>query len=373
MSSHTMIYEAIPRYLSVLTLLPLLACTQKEKAPSAEATAALGSAPAKPENIAINGAGATFPFPLYSKWMAAYNQLRPNVKINYQSIGSGGGIRQITAGTVDFGATDAPMTEEEAKKAPRKILHIPTTLGAVVVTYNLDGVSQPLKLTPEALASIYLGKTKKWNAPEIANENKDLKLPAKDIAIVYRSDGSGTTAVFTDYLVKVSSEFKDKVGQGKSVKWPAGLGAKGNEGVTGQVKSTPNSIGYVELVYATQNKMPVAQLKNAAGNYVTPSIAATTAAAAGVDLPAELYASVTNATGKDAYPISAYTYLLLFEDLQDPTKGSALADFVWWAIHDGQRECEPLGYAPLPAKVVSQVEAALKTLRVGEKKALTVQ
>lgn len=366
-------YATISRTLTALTLMPLVACGKKDAAPNSEGAASAVSAQEKAEPIAINGAGATFPFPLYSKWMSAYNQLRPNVKINYQSIGSGGGIRQITAGTVDFGATDAPMTDDELKKAPRKILHIPTTLGAVVITYNLEGVSGPLKLTPEALASIYLGKIHKWNAPEILKENQGLKLPAKDIAVVYRSDGSGTTAVFTDYLVKISPEFKDKVGQGKSVKWPVGLGAKGNEGVTGQVKTTPNSIGYVELVYASQNKMPVAQLKNVAGNFVTPSVAATTAAAAGVELPEALFASVTNATGADAYPISAYTYLLVFEDLVDPAKGPALADFIWWAIHDGQKECEPLGYAPLPAKVVAQVEASLKSLKVKDKPALTVQ
>lgn len=368
-----MTYATISRTLTALALLPLAACEKKEPSAHSGGAAALASAPVKAESIGINGAGATFPFPLYSKWMDAYNRLRPNVKINYQSIGSGGGIRQVTAGTVDFGASDSPMTEDEVKKAPRKILHIPTTLGAVVITYNLEGVSEPLKLTPETLASIYLGKTKKWNAPEIVKENQGLKLPAKDIAVVYRSDGSGTTAVFTDYLVKVSPEFKDKVGEGKSVKWPVGLGAKGNEGVTGQVKTTPNTIGYVELVYASQNKMAVAQLKNASGNFVTPSVAATTAAAAGVDLPAELYASITNAAGESAYPISAYTYLLVFEDLVDPIKGPALADFMWWAIHDGQKECEPLGYAPLPAKVVAQVESSLKSLKVKDKPALTVQ
>jgi phosphate transport system substrate-binding protein len=368
-----MTYRTISRTLTTLALLPLAACEKKEPAAHSEGAASVVSAPVKTETIAINGAGATFPFPLYSKWMDSYNRLRPNVKINYQSIGSGGGIRQITAGTVDFGASDTPMTEDEIQKAPRKILHIPTTLGAVVITYNLEGVSGPLRLTPETLANIYLGKTKRWNAPEIAKENQGLNLPAKDIAVVYRSDGSGTTAVFTDYLVKVSPEFKQRVGQGKSVKWPVGLGAKGNEGVTGQVKTTPNTIGYVELVYASQNKMAVAQLKNASGNFITPSIAATTAAAAGVDLPAELHASVTNAAGENAYPISAYTYLLVFEDLVDPVKGPAMADFMWWAIHDGQKDCESLGYAPLPASVVKQVEASLKSLKVKDKPALTVQ
>jgi len=357
--------------LSAIGLFALAACSKKEAAPSE----AVGSAavPIKDEPVSLNGAGATFPFPLYSKWMSEYGQLRPNVKINYQSIGSGGGIRQILAGTVDFGASDAPMNDREMKKAPRKLLHIPTTLGAVVITYNLEGVSAPLKLTPEALSGIYLGTVKKWNSPLIAKENQGVNLPAKDIAVVYRSDGSGTTAVFTDYLAKVSPEFKEKVGQGKSVKWPVGLGAKGNEGVTGQVKTTPNTIGYVEFAYAVQNKMPVAELKNAAGNFVKPSIAATTAAAAGVDLPESLHASVTDAKGPDAYPISSYTYLLVFEDLVDPKKGPALAEFLWWAIHDGQKDCEALEYAPLPKKVVAQVEARLKELRVGNKKILAAE
>jgi phosphate transport system substrate-binding protein len=265
------------------------------------------------------------------------------------------------------------MTDDEQKKAPRKIVHIPTTLGSVVLTYNVEGVSQPLKLTSEVISDIYLGKIKRWNDVKITHENVGIKLPAKDIAVVYRSDGSGTTAVFTDYLAKVSTEFKEKVGQGKSVKWPAGLGAKGNEGVTGQVKTTPNTIGYVEYAYATQNQMPMAEIKNAAGKFVAPSVAATTAAAAGVELPDELYASVSNAAGADAYPISAYTYLLVYEDLVSPVKGPAIANFVWWAIHDGQAQCEPLGYARLPEKVVTQVEAKLRKLRVGTVPALTVK
>jgi phosphate transport system substrate-binding protein len=357
----------------VITASTLLGCSKKEESTSAEAAVSAETVAPKVQSVSINGAGATFPFPLYSKWMAEYNQLRPNVKINYQSIGSGGGIRQITAGTVDFGGTDAPMTEDELKKVPRKILHIPTTLGSVVITYNVEGVSQPLKLTAEAISEIYLGKVKKWNDPKIVNENEGVKLPAKDIAVVYRSDGSGTTAVFTDYLAKVSSEFKGKVGQGKSVKWPAGLGAKGNEGVTGQVKTTPNTIGYVEYAYATQNHLPMAEVQNAAGKFVAPSVLATTAAAAGVELPSELYASVTNAVGTEAYPIASYTYMLVYEDLVDPTKGPILADFLWWAIHDGQSQCEPLGYAKLPAKVVAQVENRLKSLRVGDKPALSVK
>jgi phosphate transport system substrate-binding protein len=354
-------------------LLLLSACSGGDQKASAAEKASASKAHRKESSIAINGAGATFPYPLYSKWMSAYNQLRPNIKINYQSIGSGGGIRQIIAGTVDFGATDAPMTPDEVSKVPHKILHVPMALGSVAVTYHLDGLTTPLNLSPGNLAGIFLGKIKRWNAPEIARENRAAKLPARDIAVVYRSDGSGTTAVFTDYLAKVSSEFKETVGQGKSVKWPVGLGAKGSEGVAGQVKTTPNAIGYVELIYATQNQMPSAQLKNASGKYVGPSIASTTAAAAGVELPGEMYASITDVAGEQAYPISSYTYLLVYEDLVDPTKGQALAEFLWWAVHDGQKECEQLGYSPLPVKVVAAVEGRLKELRVGEKKILAVR
>lgn len=364
------------RFISIATVAllgPMLfGCDKKEEARTL-AGASAEVAARKPQEISLNGAGATFPFPLYSKWMADYNRLYPNVKINYQSIGSGGGIRQFIAGTVDFGATDAPMTEDEQKKAPHRVVHLPTTLGSVVLTYNVEGVTVPIKLTAEAIAGIYLGNVKRWNDDRIASENPTIKFPAKDISVVYRSDGSGTTAVFTDYLAKVSPAFKDTVGQGKSVKWPVGLGAKGNEGVTGQVKTAPNTIGYVEYAYATQNKMPMAEVKNAAGRYVAPSVSATTAAAAGVDLPAELHASVTNAAGEDAYPIASYTYVLVYEDLVDTSKGPALAEFLWWAIHDGQRHCEPLGYASLPPKVVSQVENQLKKLRVSDKLALTVK
>jgi phosphate transport system substrate-binding protein len=347
--------------------LSFLGCSKK---PAGQEGPAGATEHATLENIALTGAGATFPYPLYSKWMSDYHTLHPNVEINYQSIGSGGGIRQITAHTVDFGASDAPMTTEEIQKAPAKIQHIPTTLGAVCVTYHLAGVSVPLKLEPDVLADIYLGKIKKWNDARLAADNSAIKLPAADIAVVYRSDGSGTTAVFTDYLSKVSPEFKEKVGQGKSVKWPLGLGAKGNEGVTGQVKTTPNTIGYVELAYAVQNKLPTAALKNKAGEFIQPSIEAVTAAAAGVVLPDTLTASITNSGSPKAYPISSYTYLLVYEDMRDLTKGKALAEFLWWAIHDGQRDCAPLNYAPLPAAVVAKVEVRLKSLMAAGKPAL---
>jgi phosphate transport system substrate-binding protein len=326
--------------------------------------------PSQAGPISLNGAGATFPYPLYSKWIAEYNKQFPNIQINYQSIGSGGGIRQIIAGTVDFGATDAPMKEDEAKQAPGKLLHIPTTIGAVVLCYNLPDVKETLKLTPEVLADIYLGKIKKWNDPRIAADNGGSKLPDKEIAVVYRTDGSGTTNVYTDYLSAVSAEWKDKVGAGKSVKWPVGLGAKGNEGVTGQLKTTPYTIGYTERAYATQNKLPMAELKNKSGKFVAPTTPAMSAAAEGVEMPAELYVSLVNSAADSAYPIAGYTYLLVYADAKDGTKGEAIAKYLWWALHDGQKFAESLDYAPLPAKVVTLVEARLKQLSAGGKKLL---
>jgi phosphate transport system substrate-binding protein len=318
----------------------------------------------------ISGAGATFPYPIYAKWADSYKK-ETGVGLNYQSIGSGGGIRQVVAGTVDFGASDAPMKAEEAKGAPGKILHIPTTIGAVVVTYNVEGVTQNLKLTPEVLAGIFLGDIKKWDDAKIAGLNEGVKLPAKDIAVVYRSDGSGTTAVFTDYLAAVSPTWKEKVGAGKSVKWPVGLGAKGNEGVTGQVKTTPGSIGYIEFAYATQNKLPTAQIQNKAGKFVPPSQDAASAAAAGVEMPDDLHVSIVNAAGDATYPIASYTYLLVYEDSKDSAKGEALAKFLWWATHDGQKFAAGLDYAPLPPSVVTKIEARLKTLKSGSKPLLT--
>src|SRR6476620_11232396 len=257
-------------------------------------------------SVSLTGAGATFPNPLYQKWLSEYEKLRSNVKIDYQSIGSGGGIKQLKEQTVDFGASDSPMKDEDLKSAPGEILHVPTVLGAVVITYNLSGVNQPLRFSPEVIADIFLGKVKKWNDAKIAADNPGVTLPTNDITVVHRSDGSGTSAVFTDYLSKVSAEWKDKVGTGTSPSWPVGLGGKGNEGVTGQVKNTPNTIGYVELAYAVQNKLPVAHIKNAAGSFIEPSIDAVTAAAAGslATTPEDLRVSITNATGADAYPIS---------------------------------------------------------------------
>jgi phosphate transport system substrate-binding protein len=345
-----------------LVVLGLVACRGKPD-PQPAAGANPGQAN-HAEPVSVNGAGATFPYPLYSKWIAEYGKANTNVRINYQSIGSGGGIRQMIAGTVDFGATDAPMSEEEAKGSPKKIVHVPTTLGAVVLAYNLEGVAD-LKLSPEVLAGIYLGTIKKWNDPKIVADNPDTKLPAKDMNAVFRSDGSGTTAVFTDYLSKVSAEFKDKVGAGKSVSWPGGVGAKGNEGVTGQVKTTPGSIGYLELAYATQNQLSMAALRNKAGEFIKPSIEATSAAASGVALPESLTVSITDSPAPGAYPISAYTYIIVHEDTTDATKGKSVAEFLWWAIHAGQQFAGPLQYAPLPPATVELVEKRIKSLTSG--------
>ncbi|HET6850858.1 MAG TPA: phosphate ABC transporter substrate-binding protein PstS [Pyrinomonadaceae bacterium] len=318
-------------------------------------------------SVSLQGAGATFPNPLYQKWLSEYGRAHSNVKIDYQSIGSGGGIKQLKEQTVDFGASDAPMKDEDLKSAPGEILHIPTVLGAVVITYNLQGVSQPLRFSPEALADIFLGKIKKWNDPKIAADNPGVTLPTTDITVVHRSDGSGTSAVFTDYLSKVSSEWKEKVGSGTSPNWPTGIGGKGNEGVTGQVKNTPNTIGYVELAYAVQNKLPVAQIKNAGGNFITPSIDTVTAAASAsaANTPDDLRVSITNAAGTDAYPISSYTYIIVYKDQKDAAKGKALVDFLWWGIHDGENYAKELQYAPLPADIVKRAEAKINSVTAG--------
>ena len=358
------------RKLLVGLLFSLVACKGNQAAPTPVASE---SAPTvkNGEAISLTGAGATFPYPLYSKWISEYYKLNPNVKINYQSIGSGGGIRQITANTVDFGATDAPMKEDEAKQAPSKLFHIPATIGAVVIAYNLPEVTGTLKLTPEVLVGIYAGKIKTWNDPKIKADNAELKLPAKEISVVYRTDGSGTTAVFTDYLGKISPEWTEKVGVGKVVKWPTGLGAKGNEGVTGQVKTTPYTIGYIERAYASQNKLPMAELKNKAGKFVAPTIEAMSAAADAVEVPEELFVSLSNADSEAAYPITSYSYLLVYEDAKDAVKGEALAKYVWWGLHDGQKFAKDLDYAPIPAKVLTKVEGRLRELRSGDKKLLT--
>ncbi len=315
-------------------------------------------------SVTLQGAGATFPAPLYQKWLSEYGNLHPNLKMDYQSIGSGGGIKQIKEQTVDFGASDSPMSDADLKSAPGEIVHIPTVLGAVVITYNLEGMKQPLRFSPEVISDIFLGKIKKWNDPKIAADNAGVTLPANDITVVHRSDGSGTSAVFTDYLSKVSAEWKEKVGAGVSPSWPTGIGGKGNEGVTGQVKNTPNTIGYVELAYAAKNKLPVAHIKNAAGSFIEPSIDAVTAAAAAsvANMPDDLRISITNAPGAQAYPISSYTYILVYKNQKDAAKGKAIVDFLWWGIHDGEGFAKELLYAPLPADVVKKAEVKINSV-----------
>jgi phosphate transport system substrate-binding protein len=320
--------------------------------------------------VDLTGAGATFPYPLYSKWFAEY-ATQKGVRVNYQSIGSGGGIRQLSEQTVDFGASDAPMTDAEMANAKGgAIVHVPTVLGAVVVTYNVPELQQPLRLTGEALADIFLGRITKWNAPQLAALNPGVALPARDILVVRRSDGSGTSYIFTDYLAKVSPAWQGGPGKGKEVRWPVGLGGKGNEGVAGQVKSTPGTIGYVELAYATQNRLPVAAIRNAAGSFVTPSIASVTAAAAGVaeQLPenSDFRISIVDAPGAEAYPISSLTWLLIYEAQRDSVKGRKLVDFVRWALRDGAQYAAPLDYAPLPAALVTRLEQRIADIRVGE-------
>src|ERR1043166_1424136 len=320
-------------------------------------------------NVSLHGAGATFPNPLYQKWLSEYEKVNPAVKVDYQSIGSGGGIKQLKEQTIDFGASDAPMKNEDLKSAPGEILHVPTVLGAVVITYNLTGLTQPLRFSPETLADIFLGKITQWNDPKIAADNAGVTLPTQNITVVHRSDGSGTSAVFTDYLSKISPEWKEKVGSGTSPSWPVGVGGKGNEGVTGQVKSTPNTIGYIELAYAVQNNLPVAQLKNASGSFVTPSIDSVTAAAAAsaASTPDDLRMNITNAMGAQSYPISSYTYIIVYKDQKDAAKGKALVDFLWWGIHNGEAFAKPLQYAPLPDDIVKRAEAKINAVTSGGK------
>ncbi|WP_288009842.1 phosphate ABC transporter substrate-binding protein PstS [Kyrpidia sp.] len=314
--------------------------------------------------VLLNGAGATFPYPLYSRWMDEYSRLTPNVRINYQSIGSGGGIEQISKRVIDFGASDAPLTDEMLKKMPGEILHIPTVLGAVSITYNLPGIKDPVKFSPDVLADIFLGRITKWDDPRIVALNPGLRLPSKSIVVVHRSDGSGTTNMFTDYLSKISPAWKEQVGMGTSVNWPVGVGAKGSEGVSRQLQSTTGAIGYVELSYALLNNLPYALIQNRAGKFVAPSLETTTAAAAGAasSMPDDLRVSIVNAPGENAYPIAGFTYILVFKEQADPDKGRALAKFLWWAVHDGERMAPPLAYGPLPPEVLSKVEQKLKSM-----------
>jgi phosphate transport system substrate-binding protein len=324
--------------------------------------AATGAAPGQ---LLINGAGATFPYPIYSKWFDEYHRAFPQIQINYQSIGSGGGIRQVTEGTVDFGASDMPMTDDQLRQAKTKMLHFPTVLGADVPVYNLPGVEQELSFSPEALAGIFLGKITKWNDPQLKKTNAGANLPDKDIVVVHRSDGSGTTFVWVDYLSKVSPEWKSKVGVNTSVNWPTGVGGKGNEGVAGLIKQTPYSLEYVELAYAIQNKMPYGRVRNAAGNFVKAELASITAAAAGASktMPEDFRVSITNADGKDAYPIASFTWLLVPSTIQDPAKKKALTDFLTWMLGDGQNMVEALSYARLPNEVIELERKAIPSIQ----------
>lgn len=316
----------------------------------------------------LNGAGATFPYPMYSKWFSEYHKAHPEVQINYQSIGSGGGIRQVTEGTVDFGASDMPMTDgqlgEAQGKVKTKVLNLPSVLGAVVPAYNIPGVSGEVKFTPDALAGIFLGKITKWNDKAITSANSGVNFPDKDIIVVHRSDGSGTTFIWTDYLSKVSGDWKSQVGSGTSVKWPIGLGGKGNEGVAGSIRQLQGSIGYVELIYAVQNNIPFGSVRNAAGVFVKASLEGVTAAAASATkMPADFRVSITNAPGKDAYPISSFTWLLIPAQSKDAAKGKILADFLNWMVSDGQKMTAALSYAPLPDSVVQKEKEAIKQVR----------
>jgi phosphate transport system substrate-binding protein len=325
-------------------------------------TATVGTAAAE---TLVNGAGATFPYPLYSKWFSEYAKIDPSVKFNYQSIGSGGGIKQISAQTVDFGASDKFLTDKELAAVPGKLLHIPTVMGAVVVTYNLPGIDKGIKLAAGNLADIFLGKLTMWNDPKIAVDNPGLKLPAQPIIVVHRSDGSGTSAIFTDFLSSVSTQWKEQVGMGASVNWPVGLGGKGNEGVAGQVKNTLYTIGYVELAYAVENRLPYAALQNRDGKFVEPSIKSTSAAAAGAikTMPADYRVSLVNQPGAETYPIVGFTWLLVYEQQSDKVKGQKLVDFLNWELNKGQKMAEPMLYAPLPESVVKMVEKTIQSIK----------
>ena len=318
--------------------------------------------------VTLNGAGATFPYPMYSKWFSEYNKVHPEVQINYQSIGSGGGIRQVTEGTVEFGASDMPMTDDQLKEAESKlktkVFNLPTVLGAVVPAYNIPGVSGDVKFTGDILAGIFLGRIANWNDPAIAKINPEIKFPSQDIIVVHRSDGSGTTFIWTDYLSKVSSEWKSQVGSNTSVKWPKGLGGKGNEGVAGSIRQLPGSIGYVELIYALQNKIPYGSVKNSAGEFMKASLEGVTAAAASAPkMPADFRVSITNAPGKEAYPISSFTWLLVPAQSKDAAKGKILADFLNWMATEGQKMTNSLAYAPLPDSVAAKEKDAIKMVK----------
>ena len=335
------------------------------------ASAALALAAPAAAQVKLNGAGATFPNIIYQDWMLTYNKAHPDVQLNYQSIGSGGGIRQFSDGTVDFGGSDAPMSDSAITAIQGNVLHIPTVLGAIVITYSVPGVSQQLKFTPDLIADIFLGKVTKWNDARLTSVNPGASLPATDIVVVHRSDGSGTSYGFTDYLSKVSSEWAQKVGKGTSVNWPVGLGGKGNEGVAATVNQTPGGIGYVELAYATSNKMAYGQVRNSAGKYITPALPSVTAALAGalktLSPTTDFRISITNPDGADAYPIATMTWLLVHKTYSDIAKARALVQFIWWAETDGQARANELGYAALPSQLRPWIETRLKSISVDGK------
>ena len=338
----------------------------KKLAYSALGIAALAGATFAAQSMQINGAGATFPSPIYTKWFSEYNKLHPEIRINYQPLGSGAGIKQVTERTVFFGATDGPMTPDQLLAAPGKLLHLPTVLGAVVPVYNLPGVSQELKFNGPVLANIFLGKITKWNDPALVALNPGVTLPGTDIVVAHRSDGSGTTYIWVDYLSKVSPEFKKVVGVGTAVKWPAGVAAAKNDGVAAIVSQTPGALGYVELIYAIQTKTPYGQVQNANGKFVKASIDAVTAAAAAAaaQMPADFRVSITNAPGDAVYPISSFTWMLLYQDPKDKAQGKAMVDFMKWALTDGQKFAGEMGYAPVPKNVVEMEMKALTTIKV---------
>ena len=353
--------------LAIAGLVCATACSGGDSNNAADSPAAVASA--SKGGVDLTGAGATFPYPIYSKWISDYSA-KAGIKINYQAIGSGGGIRQLQEGTVDFGGSDAPMTDDEMSKAKGgPVMHFPTVLGAVVMTYNVPDLTQPLNLAGETIADIFLGKITKWDDSRIAALNPGVKLPARDILVVHRSEGSGTTYIFSDYLTTVSPAWAAGPGKGKELKWPVGLGGRGNDGVAGQVKQTPGTIGYVELAYANQNRLPVAKVKNAAGQFVAPAIASITAAAAGAveKLPpnTDYRVSIVNAPGADAYPISSFTWLLVYQRQADATKGKKLVDFMRWALTEGEGSAAALDYAPLPQAVSAQLIERLATIQVG--------
>ncbi len=344
--------------------LTLIGCSG-QKIGDGPSTASSGS------SIRLQGSGASFPKPIYEKWVNEYGKANANIKIDYQSTGSGAGQKALLAKTADFGASDDPMSDEDLKSAGAEVLHIPTVLGAVVLTYNLEAVKEPLKLSAQNVSDIYLGNIKKWNDERLKKDNPNAALPDADILPVYRADSSGTSAVFTDFLSKSVPEWKDKVGMNKQPSWitGVGVGAKGNDGVMGQVKQTPNSVGYVELTFAKANNLPTALVKNKAGEFVEASLDTVSAAAAAsvASMPDDLRTQITNADGKNAYPISSYTYILVYKDQPDPTKGKAVADFLWWAIHDGEKFVKELHYAPLPSEVVKKVEGKINSMTSGGK------